>query len=310
MSEDLVYLEDIARDRGYSAGSTPETSGPYAAEMLRRCRLRDVPVYLDLRGSQVEVTLLKPDTEYIVYYLHEGKPNPEWRKMRLPEPFSTRSKKIPQPHTRRWKKLGLPNDPSTAFVYVEVPEAGEVEWTGPDSTWPKPSKPCLVDPNSIQQLSAFFQRKEAFRPLSEFEDSVRIIDLFGGVPLPMKVKPDANSRLLLQVDGLWQLREDAWHLHRCFEILQNEKMVKKLDEQSPQHWQWLVGIDYAKVFVDLVYKHGLCDSKADMLRTFQRKDGTSFDHEKTTWNSNSAAPRKLMELLGIVLSEFKKLKSP
>ena len=310
MSEDLMLLGDVARDRVYSAGSTPETSGPYAAEMLRRCRLRDVPVYLDLSRSQVEVTLLKPDTEHIVYYLHDGKPNPEWRKMRLPEPFSTRSKKIPQPYTRRWKKLGLPNDLSTAFVHVEVPEAGEVECTGPDSNWPTPRKPCLVDPNSIQQLSAFFQKKEVFQPLNEFKDPVRIVDLFGGVPLPMKVKPDANSQLLLQANGLWQLREDAWHLHRCFQILQNEGMIKKLEEQSPQCWQWLFGVDYAKVFVDLIYKHGLCDSKANMLRTFQKKDGILFDHEKTTWNSNSAAPRKLKELLGGVLSEFKKLKSP
>ena len=304
MSEDLVYLEDIARDRGYSAGSTPETSGPYAAEMLRRCRLRDVPVYLDLRGSQVEVTLLKPDTEYIVYYLHEGKPNPEWRKMRLPEPFSTRSKKIPQPHTRRWKKLGLPNDPSTAFVHVEVPEAGEVEWTGPDSTWPKPSKPCLVDPNSIQQLSAFFQREEAFRPLSEFEDSVRIIDLFGGVPLPMKVKPDANSRLLLQADGLWQLREDAWHLHRCFRILQNEGMIKELEASSPQKWQWLAGRDYGIEFAVIAAEHGLVETQASLLRNFRKKDGTLFDPNRTQGNPDSAANRKLLALLGDVLEEY------
>ena len=85
--------------------------------------------------------------------------------------------------------------------------------------------------------------------------------------------------------------------------LQNEKMVKKLDEQSPQTWQWLVGIDYAKVFVDLVYKHGYAILRQTCC-AFE-KNGTSFDHGKTTWNSNSALPRKLMELLGIVLSEFK-----
>ncbi len=46
MSEEFKNLRDLAKDR------QPGTPGLYAAEMLRRCKLRDVPVYIDLTQSK------------------------------------------------------------------------------------------------------------------------------------------------------------------------------------------------------------------------------------------------------------------
>ena len=64
MSEEFKNLRDLAKDR------QPRTPGLYAAEMLRRCKLRDVPVYIDLTQSK-EAQILEPDRKHIVYYLQE-----------------------------------------------------------------------------------------------------------------------------------------------------------------------------------------------------------------------------------------------
>ena len=199
----------------------------------------------------------------------------------------------------------LPGDLNAAFVREEVPEAQEIECQGPDSSWPTPKSPCFVDPEWFAPLITFFEEKDKFRSLGEFNQDLRVVQLFGHLPLPMKVRPDANAELLLQKDEIWRLNDSEWCLDRCFRILQNEGMIKELEESCPQKWQWLAGRDYGIEFTVIATEYGLVETRASLLRNFRKKDGTLFDSKRTQGNPDSAANRKLLTLLEDALEEYK-----
>ena len=285
MSEEFKNLRDLAKDR------QPRAPGLFAAEMLRRCKLRDVPVYIDLTQSK-ESLILEPDRENIVYYLQEGEPNPEWKERSYPEP-----------NTEEWSQLGF-QDPSEAHFYLEVPDAGE-RLSGNKF---KPSELCQVDPESLEALITFYSEKQSeFRSFKDWEqDSLRIIGpFFIDSPLYLAAQPDVHSQILLPSQGFWELNDSDWIIHLCFEALQQKGWVKDLGKDNEKRWQWTLAMDYGISFVNWLHNNALIWNKKKILETFLNEKGRPFSEGKTTLsNENSSAPAEIAELLDPILPTF------
>jgi len=285
MSEEFKSLRDLAKDR------QPRTPGLYAAEMLRRCKLRDVPVYIDLTLGK-EAQILGPDVEHVVYYLQEGKPNSEWKERGYPEP-----------NTEEWTQRGF-QEPSEAHVYLEVPDAGE-RISG--ITF-KLSKLCRVDLGSLEALITFYsERKNDFRSFKDWEQDIflRVIGpYFIDEPLFLAAQPDVNSQIFLPSQGFWDLNDSDWTIHLCFEVLQHKGWVEDLGKDKEQRWQWKVAMDYGIAFVNWLIENRIIDKRPKVLKTFLNEKGKPFSMKKTSPTDTSSSPQEIAELLDPLLPTF------
>ena len=285
MSEEFKNLRDLAKDR------QPGTPGLYAAEMLRRCKLRDVPVYIDLTLGK-EAKILKPDTDHVVFYLQEGKPNPERKERGYPEP-----------NTEEWTQRYFP-DPSEAHFYLEVPDAGEK----PSGIKFQPSTLCQVDPGSLEALIVFYSEKhDDFRSFKDWEQGsfLRIIGpYFIDGPLFLHAQPDANSKILLPTQDVLGLNESDWTIYLCFQALIEKGLVDDLGNEQKLRWKWKWAMDYGISFANWLRDNGLIDNQAALLKTFQNKNRNPFNPNKTAPTASSSAPKEIAELLDPLLPTF------